>query len=223
MNHYASCKLNEGKTLDAFALAQTAVSLARSAFPSDFKEGNHQIPGGFVENRPFLRCLYQLMIAQACINEFLAAITTGFQMLDYDFEDRMGARLELPRYLLKQGFYQKAVELFEDERFEDTFHSANYLYPLALLGAGKEDEAGVAIGDCLSKPRIAKYLLNPHLPEPEPEKPFFGIVSGSDLEGFYYAHQYRSMWEAVPEALAMLRAQAREAEAQNWPAYFRSE
>ena len=96
MNHYASCKLNEGRRLDGFAFAQTAVALARSAFPAGFEEGKHCIPGGFVENRPFLRCLYHLMIAQASVNEFASATATGYEILSYDSQDRLGARLALP-------------------------------------------------------------------------------------------------------------------------------
>lgn len=221
MNHYAACKLDEGRVLDALAFSQTAVSSARSAFPFDFQEGKHRIPGGFVQNRPFLRCMYQLMVAQAAINEYAAAIHTGEQMIRYDYEDRMGARMELPKYLLREGLYRKTLQLFEDERFKDTFHQADYLYPLAFLGVGEVDNAKAAIADCLYKPKVAKYLLNPCLPQPEPEQPFFGVVSGSDLEGFLYAREYLALWESFPKGIEMLRELAQPAEAENWPSYFR--
>ena len=141
ITHYSGCKLNEGKLLDAFAFAQLAVCIARTAFPSEFEEGRHRIPGGFVENRPFLRSLYNLMNAQAWIDEQAAAAATAYQILSYDREDRMGARMELPKYLLQCGLHREAVTLFEDEAFEGNFASAMYLYPVALLGCGREEKA----------------------------------------------------------------------------------
>ncbi len=222
MSRYAACKLGEGKALDGLAYAQTAVSLARSAFSPEFQEGTHRIPGGYVENRPFLRCLVQLMEAQAHIGDFAGATATGFQILSYDQEDRMGARMELPKFLLKQGRIRAAIELFEDPAFTGDFYTAGYLYPIALLHAGREAEARKAINDCLGKPRIAKYLLDPDLPPPEPEnRPFFGITSGSELEGFYYAAEFREFWASHRKALPLLREQSTEAESQGWPAFLR--
>jgi tetratricopeptide (TPR) repeat protein len=205
MNHYASCKLDDGRPLEAFAFAQTAVSVARSAIPSDFQEGEHKIPGGFVQNRPFLRCLYQLMLAQARVGELSSATATGYQLLSYDERDRMGCLMELPKYLIQQGLFRKAITLFKDEDFEDSFGPAKYLYPLALIGAGQEDDARKAIEDCMRSPRIAKYILNPDLPMPKPELPFFGITMGSELEGFACADVYRPLWVKSQNAIPMLR------------------
>jgi hypothetical protein len=210
MNHYAACKLAEGRTLDGFAFAQSAASIARNAFPDDFEEGSHQVPGGFFENRPFLRCLYQLMVAQADLGEWRAACSTGYQIVGYDIEDRMGARMELPKYLLKLGMHRRVIDLFEEKSFEDTFHTALYLYPLALLGGGDKGRAVEAIRSCLRMPNVAKYLLDPSLPQPEPEQPFFGITSGSELEGFLCASEYRPYWQLVPGALALLAEAAAE-------------
>lgn len=220
MSRYAACKLGEGKALDGFAYAHAAISLARSAFPPEFREGSHRIPGGYIENRPFLRCLVQLMEAQDHIGDFASAAATGFQILGYDREDRAGALLQLPKLLLKQGRFRTAIELFEDPAFKGSFYTTGYLYPVALLQAGQEEAARLAIRDCLSKPRIAKYLLAPDLPPPEPERaPFFGITSGSEIEGFYYAAEFREYWEANKKALPLLRELSAEAESQGWPAF----
>ena len=221
MSHYSACKLDSGRTLDALAFAQTAVSTAYAAFPQDFIEGEHEIPGGFVENRPFLRCLYNLMITQYAMGEYSEASNTAYRMLQYDSQDRMGARLELPKYLLRLGMYSKVLALFEDEQFEDTFHAAKYLLPIALLKVGRNDDARREIRGCLSTPRIAKYLLNEGLPQPVPEQPFFGVTMGSELEGFLYANEYRSFWQSEKDALNLLREYSVEAEAQGWPRYLR--
>jgi hypothetical protein len=168
MNHYAACKLAEGRTLDGFAFAQ------------------------------------------ADLGEWRAACSTGYQIVGYDIEDRMGARMELPKYLLKLGMHRRVIDLFEEKSFEDTFHTALYLYPLALLGGGDKGRAVEAIRSCLRMPNVAKYLLDPSLPQPEPEQPFFGITSGSELEGFLCASEYRPYWQLVPGALALLAEAAAE-------------
>ena len=219
MSHYAVCKDEDGRTLDALAFAQTAVSYAKAGFPADFEKGEHKIPGGFMENRPFLRSLYNLMTIQASIGDHSGAIVTGFEILDYDLQDRMGARLELPKYLLWEKRYLEIIQLFEDESFEDTFYTAEYLFPLALLAVGRDDDARAKIKDCLHKPRIAKYLLNHDLPQPEPERPYFGLISGSELEGFYFAQEYRPHWEASPKALEILRECSGKAQTEDWPSH----
>lgn len=62
--HYSMCKLDEGKSLDAFAFAHAAVAIGRAALPSGFRFENDCLPGGWIENRPFLRSLFGLMSTQ---------------------------------------------------------------------------------------------------------------------------------------------------------------
>lgn len=122
----------------------------------------------------------------------------------------------------KQGRYRTALELFKDPAFEGTYDTACYLYPLAILHAGDKDKGREAIDECLTRPRIAKYLLDPGLPPPEPDSaPFFGITGGSELEGYIRAAEFRELWEACPGALQILRQSATEAEAQGWPAFLK--
>lgn len=118
--------------LDAYAFARTAVATAKEAFPNDYDPSRHQIPGGFVDNRPFLRALYEFMQCCDALGDVDGAATAGFEILAYDLADRMGARLELPKYLIKQGRYATAAELFERPDFVGTFHRASYLHPLVL-------------------------------------------------------------------------------------------
>ncbi|MCB1132901.1 MAG: hypothetical protein KDN05_17385 [Verrucomicrobiae bacterium] len=220
MCHYALCKQDEGKVIEAFAFAHAAVAQAENSFPTEFEEEHHLIPGGYIENRPFLRCLVNLMVIQSEVGELSESIATGFRVLSFDPEDRMGARLELPKSLIRAGQNRKAVDLFENPMYEGSFYATIYLYPVALLNLGREAEARLAIEDCLTKPRIAKYILNPDLPRPEPEKiPFLGMTSGSEIEGYHYAAQFRRFWREGGKAFELLRESSREAESQGWPAF----
>lgn len=220
MTHYASCKRAERKFLEAYAFATTALATAREAFPPEFDEANHQIPGGFVANRPFLRALYEKMESCVEIGELSAAIATGFSVLKYDVEDRMGAHEVLPKYLLMQGRYQRAIDLFDSEPFKGTFHRAEYLRPVALLRLGRHDEAIAAIEDCLGTPATARYLLDPMLPQPKSDSPIGGFTSGSDLEGYFYGWQYRDLWIECPGAINLLSSAAKKVAAAGWPRYY---
>ena len=218
-SHYAMCKRQEGRTLDAYAFSRTAVAMAKEAIPNDYDPSKHEIPGGFVENRPFLRALYELMQCYDALGDADGASATGFEILKYDPEDRMGARLELPKYLIKQGRYGTAAELFDRPEFSGTFYRASYLLPLVMLYLDRRKEAHEAIEDCLGSPQTARYLLDPMLPVPESDSPF-GLSSGSELEGYYYARQYRQFWFDCDGAIKLLYEASKKVAAAGWPRYF---
>lgn len=205
MTHYASCKMEERKYLEAYAFSMTAVATAREAFPSDFDEAIHQIPGGFVQNRPFLRALHGKMQAAAAIGELGTAIATGKLLLKLDIQDRMGGREDLPRYLLREGRYQEAIDLFESEDFRGTFGRAEYLRPVTLLYLKRRAEAIASIEDCLRTPATARYILDGMLPRPDSDSPIGGYTSGSDLEGWYHAKIYRDFWVDCPASSSSAR------------------
>jgi tetratricopeptide (TPR) repeat protein len=219
LTHYSGEKLREGKTLEAYAFSHAAVATARACIPKEFDPENHFIPGGFVENRPFLRTLYNLMQCYEALGDFRGAAALGDELLQMDYDDRMGARLEMPKYLLRQGRYQTAADLFTSEKWNGDFYGANHLLPVVLLHLGKRDEAVNAIEVLLSRPNIVHYLLDPGVPCPPRESPW-GMSSGSDLEGYYFASQYRPYWDACPGALDLLFESSREVAAAGWPRYF---
>jgi len=53
----------------------------------------------FIENRPFLRCLFNLMLCHESLDDTQGAASIYFEILALDEEDRMGARMELPKHL----------------------------------------------------------------------------------------------------------------------------
>jgi tetratricopeptide (TPR) repeat protein len=205
--HYGLLRLNERKTLEAYAFFHTAVALAKNCFPREFNPAKHRIPGGFVQNRPYLRALSNLMNCCDVMGDTERASELGYELLSLDPDDRMNVRFELPKYLLGLGRYERASKLFETRRYKDTFHMAIYLYPLVLLHLGKKKEATAAILECLDYPQTARYLLNPDLPMPPPELSFGGLISGNEAEGFYFARQYLPYWIGCPQSLELLREQ----------------
>jgi len=219
LTHYSMCKLNERKVIDAYAYACTAVATARAVFPPEFDPNIHTIPGGFVQNRPFLRSLHNLMLCAEALGDDKMASTIGAEMMRFDREDRMGARFELPKYLIRQGRNREALALFEDKYFEGHFYCAEYLRPIALLNLGRRQEAIESIEDCLRKPQVARYLLDPMAVMPPSDSPLGGVTSGSPLEGYLYAREYREFWIFCDEALNLLIEASQEAKMAGWPRY----
>lgn len=217
LNHYAMCKLDEGKPLDAYAFAHTAVAIARRAFPPEFQPGRDRLPGDWVENRPFLRALHGLMVAEDAVGSRSAAIDLARELLNYDPEDRTGARLILPEYLLAAQRNAEALAVFNRPEFEDTFHVAGYLQALALLRLGRETEARQCLETCLSRyPQVARFILDPFTPRPDDDGSW-GIVSGSPSEGWYYGIRYTWIWRTPESALPLLRELAAPIAAAGWP------
>lgn len=207
LHHYAMCKFNEGKLLDALAFAHTAVATGRAALPDDFHLADDCLPGGWIENRPFLRALHGLMISQNALFQIGAAVETGKALIGCDSQDRMGARLVLPLYLLELNRDREAVEMFIRPEFEGTFGTTSSLHVLALIRLGRNEDAMKALTPCLRYyPKVITYLLDPRLPRPENESPFGGVIMGSDYEAWDAAIQQRGVWERTPGALDLLRS-----------------
>lgn len=202
--HYAMCKQEEGKPLDAYAFAHAAVAIGKSVFPSDFLIGQDRLPGGFVENRPFLRSLYGLMTGQREVFETRAAIETAKELIAFDPEDRLGARLHLPLFLLEENRDKDALEIFSIPGFEGTFHTSEYLRALALIRCKRIPEAEAVLQTCLHYlPQVARYLLQSSLPIPENNNRF-GIASGSEYEGWVTAFEQGHVWRRTKGALEIL-------------------
>ena len=91
LHHYASLLQNEGKHIEGLAFSQMAVAIGTRAFPKHFVIGQDTLPTGFTANRPFLRALHGLMLAERTVDLIEDAIATGEMCLALDHQDRMGA------------------------------------------------------------------------------------------------------------------------------------
>lgn len=209
LHHYAMCKLEDGKPLDAYAFAHTAVAIGRRVFPPEFSPGADQLSGGWFENRPFLRALHGLMLAEGAVGNRDAAIQVGRELLGYDPEDRMGVRLELPKRLLEAQRNAEALAIFSTPGLEDSFHVAKYLQAIALLRLDREAEARQCLEHCLHDyPLVARFILEPLQPRPN-DGDSWGIVVGSPFEGWYYGTRYAPLWRTPESALPLLRELSR--------------
>jgi tetratricopeptide (TPR) repeat protein len=203
LHHYATCKMDEGKPLDAFAFSQAAVAVGRAALTDEFRAARGRLPRGYFENRPFLRALYGLCRIQHHFGFRREAIATAREVLHLDPTDGMGIRMLLPSILLGAGMTAQALEFFDAPEFRGTFHAVEYLHALALLRAGRPDEARRSLEECVARlPLVAHFLIH-YLPRPA-SSGRAGIVVGSPEEGWECAGEQRWLWVRTPGALEML-------------------
>ena len=204
--HMSNHKLDIGQALEAYGLAYAAVAVATSYFPKSFDNERDRLPGGFVQNRPFLRALNSLRLAQDGLGDTRAAIQTAYQHMSFDVEDRMGVRMILPLYLIQEGRDAAALEIFEKPSFADTFHTAEYLKVLVLIRLERSSEANKTLNRCLHYyPQVARFILDPSIEQPESESRFGGLISGSALEGWFYGRQYAHLWHSSGKAIELLK------------------
>jgi len=208
--YYALLKLDQRKATDALVFAHTAVAIGRQAFTSEFVSANGQLPTGWTENRPFLRALYTLMLAQTFAggldNE---AIATGEECLHLDPEDRSGARLKLVEYYLRAQRPRRALALFEREIYRDAFWADGYLHAFALFELNGPDGARDIMRRYLGYyPQVARFILDPNAEPPKNESVIGGEISGSEYEGWVKANTWGWMWRHSAKALAFLKAEA---------------
>jgi hypothetical protein len=66
-------------------------------------------------------------------------------------------------------------------------------------------------------PLVAKYLIDPSLPQPPNEDMHFGeVVSGSEIEGGMHANQMRHLWRTNWEAMKLVWKEAEPRSQRNW-------
>ena len=209
LHHYSMCLSNSGAPLESLAFSQTAVATGMRVFPAGFVIGKDRLPTGFIQNRPFLRSLHGLMLAQRNVDLIQEAIATGEMCLALDLGDRMGAREDLVFYLLEANLDAAALSLFENPAFAGTFLSGEFLHALALIRLGREADALPILKNRLRyAPHAAKFILNRRLPEPVNDDRLGFVASGSEYEGWIVAQKYAYLWRTNRKAMQLLRRES---------------
>ncbi|MEM4258789.1 MAG: tetratricopeptide repeat protein [Candidatus Thermoplasmatota archaeon] len=201
LHHLAIILDEQGKKTEALQLWEQGVAIGRQAFPKTFAPGD-RLEWGWLENRPFLRCLHGLALAVHDAGDAGRATCLLEELLSYNPDDNQGVReLLMGRYLETQQ-YQKAV-LLGRKYPGDGLPGVLYGFPLALFRLGRYDQAKRKLLEAVKySPKIAKELLKKNHKPPKSDMPGYITVGGWD-EAYEYWRCFGRFWDE--EALQWLR------------------
>lgn len=203
--HHLAIVLSERSLPDeAHDLWAQAVRIGRKAFPKDFKIGKDRLDWGWLENRPFLRCLHGLALTKYDDGEIEEALQLFQELLSLNPNDNQGVRVVAVEALFNLGELESALVI--TMRYPDDVMPATiYGRALALFKLGRRKEATVALRDAIEyQPLVVKELLKTKHRLPGTAKPGVFTMGGAD-EAYYYWQRWGQYWQEDAEALNWLR------------------
>ena len=204
LHHLAIIQDVKGETEEARKLWTKGVEAGRSALTKKIKPGD-LFEWGWIENRPYLRCLDGLATRTLQDGDTAQAMSMFEELLSFNPNDNQGVREDLVEIYLEQNELKKAVELCRKYK-DDILVGVSYGYPLTLFKLGKREQASKMIKKVIKKsPKIAKELFKKSHKKPKSEMPGY-LAVGSWDEAYIYWQRYGKFWDA--EALEWLRTEA---------------
>lgn len=209
--HHLAIVLSKRNLLDqAHNLWDQAVRIGEKAFPQDFKLGRDRLEWGWLENRPFLRCLHGQALARREEGEVEEALRLFQDLLLLNPNDNQGVRVLAQEALFKLGRLEDALKITEQYR-DDAMAETLYGRALALFKLGRRREATIALKEAVEYlPLVRKELLKTKHRLPRTAMPDMVTLGGAD-EAYYYWEHWGQFWEEDPEALEWLRGTTRQA------------
>ena len=184
----------------AKALLEEAVTLGRRAFPEAFRSGD-LLEWGWLENRPFLRCLCSLGVVYEREGRLEEVLTIYQELLSLNPNDNQGVRALTVGVLfaLKRpdAVLQVCAAYPDDGMPEITYGRA-----LALFQLGRDHDATTALREAVRwRPRVAAELLKTRHRRPPSSIPGTITLGGADEAYAYWQHSGR-FWGETAGALA---------------------
>jgi len=203
--HHLALVLSERNLVDeARDLWDQDVRIGHKAFPQDFEPGRDRLEWGWLENRPFLRCLHGLALTRYNDGEIEEALRLFQELLSLNPNDNQGVRAMAEEALFKLGRFEDALEIAKQYP-NDIMPETLYGRALALFKLGQRQEATVALQEAIEYlPLVAKELLKTKHRLSRTARPDMVTVGGAD-EAYYYWEGWGQFWEEDPEALEWLR------------------
>ena len=203
--HHLAVVLSKRDLADqALDLWEQAARIGHKAFPQDFEPGKDLLEWGWLENRPFLRCLQGLALARYKEGQIEEALRLFQELLSLNPNDNQGVRAMSQEALFGLGRLEDALKLAEQYP-NDVMSETMYGRALALFKLGRQREATVALKEAVKYlPLVRKELLETKHHLPRTARPDRVTCGGAD-EAYYYWEHWGRFWGKDPEALEWLR------------------
>ena len=208
--HHLAIVLSELSLLDeARNLWEQAIRIGRKAFPQDFEIGRDRLEWGWLENRPFLRCLHGLALVRYEDGKIEEALRLFRELLSLNSTDNQGVRAMTQEALFKLNRFEDALKIAEQYP-DDAMSETMYGKALALFKLGHRGEATMALQEAIEHlPLVGKELLKTRHRLSKTASPDFITLGGAD-EAYYYWERWGQFWEEDPESLEWLRGTMRQ-------------
>lgn len=194
-----------GESFTALLSSRECMRLYLQYFPKNFKWQKSRLPWGIMENRPFLRALFQLTNLYADNGQFELACVEGEKLLQVCPNDNLGIRERMIDFYMLTEQYQKIIQLCdrypEDMLANTTFGKAlAYCYLGELDKAEQAWEAGKEV-----LPEVAHEILKKRHPRPRGMGiNSYGIEIGSKVQAYLYWQDMGDWWEENTTAQTLI-------------------
>lgn len=170
----------------------TAKRIASRYIPKSFKG---LITWGNLDNRPFLRSLYNAGLANLLLSEWAKATSVFTKILKYNPNDNQGARAPLIQSLISQGQFRKILKICNDFS-DDSMVDIIYGKVLAFYKLDQIDKAKTTLIDAIGcSPNIAKELLKKRHKSPKMNDGF--LTAGGEDEAYDYWKRLGHYWTDI--------------------------
>jgi tetratricopeptide (TPR) repeat protein len=170
-------------------LLDRAIALLRLALGT---EAPPQLPWGFMDHRPALRCVAaRIDAAQAADDRDTAIALAEWLVLQLNPHDNHGMRFELSRMYLQAGTPEKLIALAE--QYPDDTADMTLNRVLALYMLGRSGEALIALQTAADKhPKVVSMLVAAKARQPRINPGF--VTLGGDDEAWLYREAHIDLW-----------------------------
>ena len=204
-HHLALSRERQSKIRQALPFWEMAVSIGRRAFPMEFQLGTDKLAWGWVDNRPFLRCLHGLILAKMSNAAYGDALWLAREYLLLDPDDSIGARYIIGEILLTEERNSEFIKL--TDQWNDAYF-ADFLYGrvLAFFRLGEKEKARKALKEAMEcLPLVANELAKKRHVRPKDWDERY-ISLGSEDQAYAYWQEYGTLWKVTEGVLDWLRA-----------------
>ena len=194
-----------GDSFLALLSSRECMRLYLKYFPSKFDWQKSKLPWGIMENRPFLRALFQLANVYADNMCFEQACEQGEKLIQVCPNDNLGIREWLVEWYMFTEDYQKIIQICDnypkDMLANTTFGKAlAYCYLDKMDKAEQTWEAGKEV-----LPEVAHEILKKRHPRPRSmTMNSYGIEIGGKEQAYLYWQDMGEWWENNTTAQALI-------------------
>ena len=194
-----------GESFTALLSSRECMRLYLQCFPNKFDWKKSKLPWGILENRPFLRALFQLVNLYADNGQFDLAYVEGEKLLQVCPNDNLGIRERMIDFYMLTEQYQKIIQLC-DRYPGDMLANIAFGKVLAYCYQDKLDKAEKEWDIAKDNlPEVAHEILKKRHPRPRGMGiNSYGIEIGSKVQAYLYWEQMGDWWEEHATAQTLI-------------------